>query len=252
MSSLRIISTWPRGSCAVPWAQAEVLTSSGGKECYRYSWVLLMGVCCSSISTGGLDFTCYLRHREKLEKWRSVSDFYGLMITICCPWVGFFIAQESPIWQYLAPRTLLSALHPSHLGAASRRGWVTRPSCRVFLFTSQPQPAEKFKYLSTLLNGGLGVECSNHSVPTIFFNDLAQSEKVGLFHVWKIPPHLPPRKNRTVCLDAWGAPVRVSFPAPNIALQSSTEFCKWLKSGPSGPFFGAPSMGAILWVKVPP
>ena len=30
----------------------------------------------------------------------------------------------------------------------------------------------------------LGVECSNHSVPTIFFNDLAQSAKVGLFHVW--------------------------------------------------------------------
>ncbi|CAI8839581.1 hypothetical protein EMIT043CA1_230046 [Pseudomonas brassicacearum] len=32
-------------------------------------------------------------------------------------------------------------------------------------------------------DGVLGVECSNHSVPTIFFNDLAQSEKVGLFHV---------------------------------------------------------------------
>ena len=32
-------------------------------------------------------------------------------------------------------------------------------------------------------HGVLGVECSNHSVPTIFFNDLAQSEKVGLFHV---------------------------------------------------------------------
>ena len=31
--------------------------------------------------------------------------------------------------------------------------------------------------------GVLGVECSNHSVPTIFFNELAQSEKVGLFHV---------------------------------------------------------------------
>jgi hypothetical protein len=28
----------------------------------------------------------------------------------------------------------------------------------------------------------LGVECSNHSVPTIFFNDLAQSLQVGLFH----------------------------------------------------------------------
>ncbi|CAI8811381.1 hypothetical protein EMIT0324P_11150 [Pseudomonas chlororaphis] len=33
------------------------------------------------------------------------------------------------------------------------------------------------------LHGVLGVECSNHSVPTIFFNDLAQSEKIGLFHV---------------------------------------------------------------------
>ena len=41
--------------------------------------------------------------------------------------------------------------------------------------------------------GVLGVECSNHSVPTIFFNDLAQSEKVGLFHARKILPHLLPR-----------------------------------------------------------
>ncbi len=32
----------------------------------------------------------------------------------------------------------------------------------------------------------LGGECSNHSVPTIFFNDLAQSEKIGLFHAWGI------------------------------------------------------------------
>ncbi len=31
--------------------------------------------------------------------------------------------------------------------------------------------------------------------------------------------------------------MRVSFPAPNIALQTSTEFCKRLKTGPSGPFF---------------
>jgi hypothetical protein len=40
--------------------------------------------------------------------------------------------------------------------------------------------------------GVLGVECSNHSVPTIFFNDLAQSEKVGLFHVYKITPTFTP------------------------------------------------------------
>ena len=33
------------------------------------------------------------------------------------------------------------------------------------------------------LNGVLGVECSNHSVPTILFNDLAQLSRVGLFHV---------------------------------------------------------------------
>ena len=31
----------------------------------------------------------------------------------------------------------------------------------------------------------LGVECSNHSVPTIFFNDSAQSETIGLFHARK-------------------------------------------------------------------
>jgi hypothetical protein len=33
------------------------------------------------------------------------------------------------------------------------------------------------------LHGVQGVECSNHSVPTIFLNDLAQSSQVGLFHV---------------------------------------------------------------------
>ena len=33
------------------------------------------------------------------------------------------------------------------------------------------------------LHGVLGVECSNHSVPTILFNDLAQLSRVGLFHV---------------------------------------------------------------------
>ena len=32
-------------------------------------------------------------------------------------------------------------------------------------------------------HGVLGVECSNHSVPTILFNDLAQLLRVGLFHV---------------------------------------------------------------------
>ena len=31
--------------------------------------------------------------------------------------------------------------------------------------------------------GVLGGECSNHSVPTILFNDLAQLSRVGLFHV---------------------------------------------------------------------
>ena len=41
-------------------------------------------------------------------------------------------------------------------------------------------------------HGVLGVECSNHSVPTILFNDLAQSVKVGLFHVCEIPPLNPP------------------------------------------------------------
>ena len=43
------------------------------------------------------------------------------------------------------------------------------------------------------LYGVLGVECSNHSVPTILFNDLAQSVTVGLFHVKNLPPHLPPQ-----------------------------------------------------------
>ena len=36
---------------------------------------------------------------------------------------------------------------------------------------------------SKIEHGVLGVECSNHSVPTILFNDLAQLSRVGLFHV---------------------------------------------------------------------
>ena len=44
----------------------------------------------------------------------------------------------------------------------------------------------------TSLNGVLGVECSNHSVPTILFNDLAQLSRVGLFHAWGNPPTRPP------------------------------------------------------------
>lgn len=33
-------------------------------------------------------------------------------------------------------------------------------------------------------HGVLGVECSNHSVPTILFNDLAERLPVRLFHAW--------------------------------------------------------------------
>ena len=38
----------------------------------------------------------------------------------------------------------------------------------------------------------LGVECSNHSVPTIFFNELAQSFQIGLFHAYEITPTFTP------------------------------------------------------------
>ena len=44
-------------------------------------------------------------------------------------------------------------------------------------------------------HGVLGVECSNHSVPTILFNDLAQLSRVGLFHVRDFcvtSPHFTP------------------------------------------------------------
>ena len=43
--------------------------------------------------------------------------------------------------------------------------------------------------------GVLGGECSNHSVPTILFNDLAQLSRVGLFHVRDFcvtPPNFTP------------------------------------------------------------
>ncbi|EPJ91041.1 hypothetical protein CF149_23686 [Pseudomonas psychrophila] len=51
----------------------------------------------------------------------------------------------------------------------------------------QRAPVAGVPYLLALskssLNGVLGVECSNHSVPTILFNDLAQLSRVGLFHM---------------------------------------------------------------------
>jgi hypothetical protein len=40
--------------------------------------------------------------------------------------------------------------------------------------------------------GVLGVECSNHSVPTIFFNDLAELLPVRIFHARKITPTFTP------------------------------------------------------------
>jgi len=67
---------------------------------------------------------------------------------------------------------------------------------------------------SVRLHGVLGVECSNHSVPTIFFNDLAQLLRVGLFHgrdfygtpsrllsrafIFRGRPHFPPVTSRNV------------------------------------------------------
>ena len=71
----------------------------------------------------------------------------------------------------------------------------------------QRAPVAGVPYLLALskssLNGVLGVECSNHSVPTILFNDLAQSVKVGLFHVYKITPTFTP----TDILDLGGAAI---------------------------------------------
>jgi len=52
--------------------------------------------------------------------------------------------------------------------------------------------------------GALGGECSNHSLPTIFFNDFAQSEKVGLFHAKKYPNIYPHENaNSTDFLRFW-------------------------------------------------
>ena len=48
------------------------------------------------------------------------------------------------------------------------------------------------------LYGVLGVECSNHSVPTIFFNDLAQLSRVGLFRVCEKTPTKTPTRSWAV------------------------------------------------------
>ncbi|GBH18544.1 Uncharacterized membrane-anchored protein YjiN [Pseudomonas syringae pv. actinidiae] len=59
----------------------------------------------------------------------------------------------------------------------------------------------------------LGVECSNHSVPTILFSDLAQSEKVGLFHGCEFcvtcrffMPASSSKSSEPVCASAWLTP----------------------------------------------
>ena len=46
--------------------------------------------------------------------------------------------------------------------------------------SAKREPSKLVACRDTSLNGVLGVECSNHSVPTIFFNDLGQC-----------PPHWP-------------------------------------------------------------
>ena len=48
--------------------------------------------------------------------------------------------------------------------------------------SAKREPSKLVACRDTSLNGVLGVECSNHSVPTILFNDLAQLSRVGLFH----------------------------------------------------------------------
>ena len=73
-------------------------------------------------------------------------------------------------------------------------------------------------------HGVLGVECSNHSVPTIFFNDLPQSEKVGIFHVYKITPTFTP----TDILDLGSVAIR------------KAQLCSDLVSG------GSPCQGNAL------
>ena len=64
----------------------------------------------------------------------------------------------------------------------SRRAEHCWSSSKYSLGKIQSEVLESFKKYEKE-DGVLGVECSNHSVPTIFFNDLAQSAKVGLFHV---------------------------------------------------------------------
>jgi hypothetical protein len=82
--------------------------------------------------------------------------------------------------------------------------------------------------------GALGGECSNHSLPTIFFNDFAQSEKVGLFHAKKYPNIYPPRKRKfnrlfavLVTIHFAGSWYRLSFAEPTkdpLAAASSGQF----------------------------
>ena len=67
----------------------------------------------------------------------------------------------------------------------------------------QRAPVAGVPYLLALskssLNGVLGVECSNHSVPTILFNDLAQPNPLGFF-MSKKRPLLGPLPAGNLCL----------------------------------------------------
>ena len=76
-----------------------------------------------------------------------------------------------------------------------------------FLFVRQAWLAAKLGISNYPMYGVLGVECSNHSVPTIFFNVLAQSFQVGLFHAWKITPTFTPKD----ILDLGSYTIREAF-----------------------------------------
>ena len=98
---------------------------------------------------------------------------------------------------------------------------------RIVAASAKREPSKLVACRDTSLNGVLGVECSNHSVPTILFNDLAQLSRVGLFHVRDFCG-TSPRFTPQICL----------FPPPSRMTAYDAVFAASIS---------CPALGAIDW-----
>ena len=97
--------------------------------------------------------------------------------------------------------TSKSAQNPPH---SPRFTVCLRTNCSTFCHHTKLYLSFNYNGLRDFAreHGVLGVECSNHSVPTIFFNDLAQPNPLGFFMPGEITPTFTPTdffRRRELC-----------------------------------------------------